>query len=98
MSGLSSSNGSVVDNVDGTFTITPLPTSTAPVSLTYNVIDGNGGSIAASQSYTLAAVNDAPTGSATATLSNGTEDTAYTVSTADLVAGFTDVDGDTVMP
>jgi Ca2+-binding RTX toxin-like protein len=32
------------------------------VTLSYNVIDGNGGSVAANQSYTLAAVNDAPTG------------------------------------
>ena len=38
------------------------------MSLSYNVIDGHGGSIAASQSYSLAAVNDAPTGSASATL------------------------------
>ena len=29
-------------------------------------------------------------------LANGTEDTAYTVSAADLLAGFADVDGDTL--
>jgi hypothetical protein len=45
----------------------------------------------------LAAVNDAPvlTGIQT-TLAAGTGDTAYTVSAANLLAGFTDVDGDTV--
>ncbi|MBY4633449.1 cadherin-like domain-containing protein, partial [Rhizobium croatiense] len=61
----------------------------------YTVTDGNGGSVPASQSFTLAAVNDAPVLSGNAaTLSAGSEDTPYTVSTADLLAGFTDVDGD----
>ena len=49
-----------------------------------------------SQSYTLAAVNDAPTGTPSAVLPAGTEDTAYTVSAADLLAGFADVDLDTL--
>ena len=90
------SNGSVVDNGNGTFTITPRANYNGAVSLSYNVIDGHGGSVAANQSYSLAAVNDAPTGSATAALANGTEDTAYTVSAADLLTGFSDVDGDTL--
>ncbi|MDV6344150.1 cadherin-like domain-containing protein, partial [Nitrosomonas sp. Is37] len=55
---------------------------------------GNGGSIAATQSYILAAVNDAPTGTATGTLINGTEDIAYPISAAMLLQGFNDVDGD----
>ena len=96
VSALTSSNGSVVDNGNGTFTITPTANYNGPVSLSYNVIDGNGGSIAASQSYSLAAVNDAPTGSATAVLAAGTEDTAYTVTAAALLTGFSDVDGDTL--
>ncbi|NEU84716.1 cadherin-like domain-containing protein, partial [Nostoc sp. UIC 10630] len=42
-------------------------------------------------------VNDAPTGSPTATLSNTPEDTAINITAADLLAGFTDVDaGDTL--
>ncbi|WP_445636281.1 Dystroglycan-type cadherin-like domain-containing protein [Nostoc sp. DSM 114161] len=41
--------------------------------------------------------NNAPTGSPTATLSNTPEDTAITITAADLLAGFTDVDtGDTL--
>ncbi len=92
VSSLTASDGSVVDNLDGTYTITPSANFNGAVTLNYNVIDGNGGSIAASQSYTLAAVNDAPTGSASAILANGTEDTAYTVSASDLLAGFSDVD------
>ncbi|MCZ8133621.1 MAG: cadherin-like domain-containing protein, partial [Rhodobacteraceae bacterium] len=39
-------------------------------------------------------VNDAPVGTSTAILASGTEDTAYTVTLAQLLAGFSDVDGD----
>src|SRR6185369_7074716 len=95
VSGLSASNGSVVDNGDGTYTITPSANFNGPVTLTYNVTDSNGGNIGGTQSYSLAAVNDAPTGAATAVLAAGTEDTAYTVSAADLLAGFSDVDSAT---
>ena len=67
------------------------------MTLTYDVLDGHGGSVlGVTQSYTLAAVNDAPTGTPSAVLAAGTEDTAYTVSAADLLAGFADVDLDTL--
>ncbi len=93
---LVASNGTVVDNGNGTFTITPALNFNGAVSLSYNVIDGNGGSVGATQSYILAAVNDAPTGAAAAVLASGMEDTAYTVSASNLLAGFSDVDGDTL--
>ncbi|QHG20471.1 tandem-95 repeat protein (plasmid) [Nostoc sp. ATCC 53789] len=41
--------------------------------------------------------NNAPTGSPTATLSNTAEDTAITITAADLLAGFSDLDGDTLL-
>jgi VCBS repeat-containing protein len=94
VSALGADHGSVVDNNDGTYTITPDTNYNGTVSLSYNVIDGHGGSVAATQSFTLTAVNDAPAGTATATLAAGTEDTAYIVSAAALLAGFSDVDGD----
>ncbi|MDV6345894.1 cadherin-like domain-containing protein, partial [Nitrosomonas sp. Is37] len=90
------SDGTVTDNLNGTFTITPTQNFNGTVTLNYDVIDGNGGSIAATQSYTLAAVNDDPTGTATASLPNGTEDTPYTVNASDLLASFSDVDDDTL--
>ena len=93
---VTSNHGTVVDNGNGTFTITPAANYNGAVTLSYNVIDGNGSSVAATQSFNLTAVNDAPTGSATAALAAGTEDTAYTVSAASLLAGFSDVDGDTL--
>ncbi len=54
VSGLSADNGAVVDNLDGTFTITPTLNFYGLVNLSYTVIDGHGGSTAAAQSYTLA--------------------------------------------
>ncbi len=39
---------------------------------------------------------NAPTGSASATLSGGTEDINYIVNAVDLLQGFIDVDGDTL--
>jgi VCBS repeat-containing protein len=46
---------------------------------------------------TINGANDAPVLTGTsATLANGTEDTAYTLTAASLLAGFTDVDSDTL--
>ncbi|PDV83357.1 hypothetical protein CO652_32255, partial [Rhizobium sp. H4] len=95
VAGLTANHGALVDNNDGTWTFTPDANYNGPVNLSYTVTDGNGGSVPATQSFTLAAVNDAPVLSGNAaTLSAGTEDTPYTFSTADLLAGFSDVDGD----
>jgi Ca2+-binding RTX toxin-like protein len=92
---LSSSNGgSVSPGPAGSFTITPALNFNGPVTLTYNVVDGNGGSLAATQTYNVLPVNDAPTGTATATITGTTVDNAFTVRAADLLAGFSDVDGD----
>lgn len=62
VSGLTASNGVVVDNGDGTHTITPGANFHGTVDLGYEVSDGQGGALAANLSYALAAVNDAPTG------------------------------------
>ena len=50
VSSLTASNGTVVDNGNGTFTITPTAGFEATMGLTYNVIDGFGGVTAANQS------------------------------------------------
>ncbi len=44
----------------------------------------------------IANVNEAPTGTASGILTNGTEDTTYTIDLAKLLVGFSDVDGDTL--
>ncbi|MEH2062558.1 MAG: cadherin-like domain-containing protein, partial [Nostoc sp.] len=97
VSNLSASNGSVADNDNGTYTFKPNANYNGEVSLNYNVTDGEGGITAATRTFNLAAVNDAPTLTGTAvTLSNGTEDTAYTITATSLLEGFTDVEGDTL--
>ena len=85
--------GSVADNGNGTFTYTPDANANGQDSFTLSVTDGTE-TTTKTINVSIAAVNDAPTGSASASLANGDEDTAYTVSIADLTAGFSDVDGD----
>jgi len=56
---LQSNKGVVVDNQDGSFTITPFADYNGVAALSYTVIDGNGGTAAATASYTLMATDDA---------------------------------------
>ncbi|WP_189636784.1 cadherin-like domain-containing protein, partial [Rhizobium phaseoli] len=60
VAGLTANHGALVNNNNGTWTFTPDANYNGAVSLSYSVIDGNGGSVPATQSFTLAAVNDAP--------------------------------------
>ena len=79
VAGLTASNGTLVNNGNGTYTITPTANFNGAVTLSYNVVDGHGGSIAATQSYTLAAVNDVATISGVS-IGTVTEDTTLTAS------------------
>jgi Cadherin-like domain len=93
VSNLLAKNAAVVANADGSYTITPNANYNGDVTLSYKVVDGQGGSVRASQTVAINPVNDAPTlTSAKAVLASGTEDTAFTVSTADLLKGYSDVD------
>ncbi len=56
--GLTADHGTVVQNMDGSYTIMPEVNYNGPVTLSYSVIDGNGGSVPATLSFNLAAVND----------------------------------------
>ena len=55
---LSADHGSIIDNGNGTYTVTPAADYFGPVLLSYNVVDGNGGVTPATLSFNLAAVND----------------------------------------
>ncbi len=57
---ITADQGSVTDNLDGTFTVHHTLDYNGAVNLSYSVSDGRGGSVAAQQSYTLNAANDAP--------------------------------------
>ncbi|PVE05744.1 hypothetical protein H663_020290, partial [Limnohabitans planktonicus II-D5] len=91
---LIANHGSVTDNGDGTYTITPAANYNGPVTLTYKVLDGQGAEKSVSQSFSLNSVNDAPAlTSQTAILTAGVEDTVYTFTAAQLLQGYSDVDG-----
>jgi len=62
VTGLTATNGSVVANMDGSYTITPTANFNGAVTLNYNVTDGTA-PVATSLSYTLNAVDDAPVNS-----------------------------------
>ncbi len=61
VSALTAVNGTFVDNLDGTYTVTPAANFAGTVTLNYNVVDGNGGSVAASNGVFFESVNDPAT-------------------------------------
>ncbi|WP_143874403.1 beta strand repeat-containing protein [Nostoc linckia] len=88
-------NGTFAYNPNGKFESLSVG-ATGSDSFTYTISDGSLTSTA-TVNVTINGVNDAPTGSPTATLSNTAEDTSITINTSDLLAGFSDVDaGDTL--
>ena len=88
VSGLTATNGTLTNNANGTYTFTPNANFNGTVNLSYNVIDGKGGSVAATQTIAIAAVNDAPVG--TVSISDTTPTETQTLVASNL---FTDVDG-----
>ena len=81
-----------LNSTDTGWTFTPNANFNGNVNLSYKVTDGIDSTDAAN-SFNLAAVNDVPalTG-VKASLTAGTEDTAYTIATSDLLTGYTDAD------
>ncbi len=67
------SNGTLIDNNDSTYSFTPASNFNGLVGLSYTVTDNEGGSIAATQSVQIAALDDAPSLITTAANSTFTE-------------------------
>jgi large repetitive protein len=88
ISSLTADHGTVTDNGDGTFTITPANNFNGAIHLSYSVVDKAGASVAATQTYTMIPVNDQPV--ATGGDTSGDEDAEEITGTV----GGTDVDGD----
>ncbi len=93
VAGLNADHAAVIDNADGTFTLVPDADFNGTVTLSWRVVDGKGGSIAASAQLSVDAVNDAPHAGA-GDIGHGREDVATMISVAELLAGFADIDGD----
>ena len=90
-------NGSLVDNGDGTFTYTPDANYNGPDSFTYTVSEGQGGTDTATVNLMVDPANDAPV--AVNDTASTDEDTALN-SSIELDTNDTDLDGDalTVVP
>lgn len=86
-------NGELSENNDS-FTFTPEPNFSGNVSLDYVISDGNGAEINATQTFTIMAANQIPTGSAVAKLANGKINTPYALSNVNLLQGFSDANND----
>ena len=90
---IQSSAGTLYDNGDGTFTLTPPNNFNGQISVNYSVSDEHGGSLNAGNTISITSVNDHPLlVSSQATLKNGREDKPYVISEAALLQGFTDID------
>ncbi|WP_031237651.1 beta strand repeat-containing protein, partial [Asticcacaulis sp. AC460] len=90
---LTASDGATVtDNHDGTYTIHHVANDNGRITLSYDVIDGNGGSVEGGLSYDLDAVNDAPVGNDSVSI-QGTEDTDLVIDIADLISDVDNSDG-----
>ncbi|RLJ41690.1 Ca2+-binding RTX toxin-like protein [Litoreibacter meonggei] len=81
--------GTVVDNGDGTVLFTPAPNFNGPATITYTVIDGQGGEDEGQAIVSVGAINDGPIAEDDSDVTD--EDTPVTV---DLLANDSDADGD----
>ncbi len=89
-------HGTVAATVGGgSVTYTPDENYFGTDSFTYTVSDGNGGMASASVDVTVSPVNDAPV--ADDDTASTAEDTALLIDPADLLAGDSDVDGNTLV-
>lgn len=92
VTGLSSSNGTVTPNGDGTWTFRPAANYHGGVTFTYSIGDGTS-TINGSASLTVTPVNDAPT-TGPVTLPDMEEDGSLVLAPTDLLQNAGDADGD----
>jgi len=84
--------GTVALDVNGDVVFTPTLNFNGTATFDYTVSDGNGGTSTSTVTVDVAAVNDGPV--AGAPVFSTLEDTAITVTSAQLLAGASDIDGD----
>ena len=93
---LSADHGSVTKNADGTWTITPSKDFNGTMTLSYQVVDTQGGYVAATNSYVVDPVNDAPVLTASpSALAPTNEGSPTVIDAATLLGSYTDADGTT---
>ncbi|MGQ3892910.1 cadherin-like domain-containing protein, partial [Legionella sp. CNM-4043-24] len=89
---IASGSGSLVDNLDGTWTYTPALNDESSVSFNFDISDGSA-SVASTASLDITPVNDAPVAGAAVVLTAIVEDSgARVITQAELLANASDVD------
>ena len=88
------SHGALTLNPNGSFSYTPTKDYNGPDSFTYKTNDGSSDGNVVTVSLTVNPVNDAPV--AVADTYTVTEDAAFTVAPAGVLANDTDLDGNTL--
>ena len=91
---ISAGSGSLVDNLDGTWTYTPALNDDTAVSFSYDITDGTATINSGSASLDITPVNDAPTTSAVTLAAIGEDSGARVITQAQLLSNANDVDGD----
>ena len=94
VSNLSATNGSLTTNNNGSYTFNPTANYNGVVTLNYEVIDGKGGITPVTNSFNLAAVNDAPIVANLIADANATENSAFSYTFA--ANSFSDPNHDTL--
>ncbi|MGQ3892878.1 cadherin-like domain-containing protein, partial [Legionella sp. CNM-4043-24] len=89
---IASGSGTLVDNLDGTWTYTPALNDESSVSFNFNISDGST-SVASTASLDITPVNNAPVAGAAVVLTAIAEDSgARVITQAELLANASDVD------
>ncbi|EPI4817696.1 tandem-95 repeat protein [Vibrio alginolyticus] len=83
-------NATVVENQDGSFTITPDANFNGDIDLSFDLIDSDGASVEVGVDLTVNPINDAP--QSTPVNIAGTEDTTILITQDMLLANATDID------
>ncbi|MBT0043074.1 tandem-95 repeat protein [Vibrio alginolyticus] len=83
-------NATVVENQDGSFTITPDANFNGDIDLSFDLIDNDGASVEVGVDLTVNPINDAP--QSTPVNIAGTEDTTILITQDMLLANATDID------
>ncbi|MGI2829828.1 tandem-95 repeat protein [Vibrio alginolyticus] len=83
-------NATVVENQDGSFTITPDANFNGDIDLSFDLIDNDGSSVEVGVDLTVNPINDAP--QSTPVNIAGTEDTTILITQDMLLANATDID------
>lgn len=92
---LTTASGATVKiNENGDFTYNPFLNFYGVDRFNYTLIDEHGASHETTANILVNSVNDSPTGAPTSVLPDGIEDNVYTILQHDLLAGFSDVEGD----